>query len=103
MRSLGRWENRRHGGLPGAAPADTQSSPAQRTRAASAGPGLHAAPLTRPTCCRVPPCARLAVNGANNGDPNSPTNADGDFVLVVARCAPSFIVMFNDAQVGGWR
>jgi hypothetical protein len=26
---------------------------------------------------------------------------DGDFVLVIARCAPSFIVMFNDAQVGG--
>ncbi|PSC69540.1 Callose synthase 5 [Micractinium conductrix] len=25
--------------------------------------------------------------------------ADGDFLLVIARCLPSFIVMFNDAQV----
>jgi hypothetical protein len=30
---------------------------------------------------------------------NGPTAADGDFVLVIARCAPSFIVMMNDAQV----
>lgn len=29
---------------------------------------------------------------------NGPTAADGDFVLVIARCAPSFIVMMNDAQ-----
>ncbi len=32
---------------------------------------------------------------------NGPTAADGDFVLVIARCAPSFIVMMNDAQARG--
>lgn len=30
----------------------------------------------------------------------SATAADGDFLLVIVRCLPSFIVMFNDTQVG---
>lgn len=29
----------------------------------------------------------------------SATAADGDFLLVIVRCLPSFIVMFNDTQV----
>ena len=42
------------------------------------------------------------VEGLWGRDWLSAGSNDGDFVLVIARCAPSFIVMFNDAQVGGW-
>ncbi|KAL4451723.1 hypothetical protein ABPG75_007385 [Micractinium tetrahymenae] len=38
-------------------------------------------------------------DGPFEGVQTSATAADGDFLLVIVRCLPSFIVMFNDAQV----